>query len=332
MGASAGGVEALSRLVALLPEELPAAILAVVHFPQSSTSVLPSILSSRGKMRATHAQDGEPTNLGHIYISPPGRHMLVDECGIKLVQGPKENGNRPAIDPLFRTAARSRGSRVASVLLSGLLDDGTLGTAAIRSANGIAICQDPSEATFGDMPRNAINNAGVDFVLPLAEIAKKLVELAGREVDAPQETAATDPTGMSLDRLSRLEQCGHPSRFVCPECGGTLFELHEHGLIQFQCRIGHTYLPDSLAINQEEALEAALWTATRAIQENNDLLRRMLARAESHGYAITARHYRARLEEGVTRLDLLTRVLGLRRQGGATLAEEPQVESPVDAQ
>lgn len=312
VGASAGGVEAITRLVALLPPDLPAAILVVVHFPERSTSVLPAILSRNGKLPAVHAEDGLAIENGRIYCAPPGLHLLVRDGHMSLVNGPRENGHRPAIDPLFRTAAHARRSRVVSVLLSGLLDDGTMGTWAVHRQGGTTICQDPDDALFGDMPRHAIEVGAARHVLPLDEIGRLLAELAGQEV-APltPDEAMQDPTEMSLGELARLERRGRPSAFVCPECQGTLFEFAEEGVMHYRCRVGHSYLPDSLSANQEGVLEAALWTALRAVEEHNDLLHTMLDRAEKHGFETSARGYRHKLEEGASRLELLRRVLGL---------------------
>ena len=312
IGASAGGVEALSRLVALLPKDLPATVLVVVHFPERSTSVLPNILSRNGPLPALHAEDGLAPLPGTIYCAPPGRHLLLRDDRICLVNGPKENGNRPAIDPLFRSAAHARRNRVVSVLLSGLLDDGTMGSWAVRRQGGVTICQSPDDALFGDMPRHAIEAGSATYVLPLAEIGSALARLAGTEVsDLPGEKAMLDPTEMSLQQLADFEKRGRPSHFVCPECTGTLFEFAEEGVMHYRCRVGHSYLPDSLAANQEGVLEAALWTALRAIKEHNDLVQTMLHRAEAKGFEITAKAYRSKLEEGAHRMRLLGHVLGL---------------------
>lgn len=302
----------MSRLVALLPAGLPAAILVVVHFPESSTSVLPAILERNGPLPAHHAEDGMVPEPGHVYCAPPGRHLLLRDGHMSLVNGPKENGNRPAIDPLFRTAAHARRNRLVSVLLSGLLDDGTMGTWAVRHRGGHTICQDPEDALFGDMPRHAIESGACTQVLRLEEIGPALARLAGTEVpELPLEDEMPDPTEMSLGALARLEERGRPSAFVCPECQGTLFELTEEGVPHYRCRVGHSYLSESLAANQESVLEAALWTALRAIEEHQDLLQTMHDRAEKRGFEVTTKGYRAKLEESAHRLELLRHVLGL---------------------
>jgi two-component system chemotaxis response regulator CheB len=311
LGASAGGVEAIGRLVSQLPAELPAAILIVMHFPQSATSVLPAILSRRGPIRASLAQDGEQPQLGHIYVAQPGRHLLLEPDGMKLVMSAKENGTRPAIDPLFRSAAYSRGRRVVGVILSGMLDDGTLGLAVVRQFGGCGIVQDPEDAMFGDMPRNAIAGAGADFVLALDQIAGKIVELVGQPAGEPDMADPLDPSEMNLEELSLLEDTGRPSEFVCPDCQGTLYELSAGGVEYYRCRVGHSYLPESLSVMQESVLEEALWTALRAIKEHNELLARVLERSETRGHAHASKSFRIKLLEGERRLELLKRALDL---------------------
>jgi two-component system chemotaxis response regulator CheB len=321
VGASAGGVEALSYLVSRLPADLPAALFVVLHFPESSVSVLPTILSRSGALPARHAEDGEVPEHGRIYVAPPGRHMLIHNGAIRLVVGPKENGNRPAIDPLFRTAARSNRNRVVGVLLSGLLDDGTLGQWAVKRHGGRTLCQDPAEAAFGDMPRNAIEYGAIHTVLPIEQLAEEIVRLAGQTVENQSGEEMPDPTEMTLNELHNLDVQGEPSIFVCPECKGTLFQLQEEGVTHYRCHVGHSYLSESLSAEQETELEAALWTALRALKEHNELLKRMARRAEGQGFEVTAQGYRRKMEEGAHQMELLRHVLGLaRRELGASVA------------
>ena len=275
VGASAGGVEALSRLVALLPADFPAAVLVVLHIPQGATSVLPAILSRNGPLSAAHARDGEPLEPGRVYCAPPGQHLLLHDDHLVLVNGPKENGNRPAIDPLFRTAAHARRNRVVGVLLSGLLDDGTMGCWAVRRQGGVTICQDPEDALFGDMPRHAIEAGAASQVLALDAIGPALARLAGQDApDLPSdEEAMPDPIETSLDGLNRLETRGQPSSFVCPRVPGHPVRVGGGGRHALPLP-GRPQLPSRSRSpsSQRETMEAALWTALRALQEHNDLL------------------------------------------------------------
>ena len=178
VGASAGGVEALVRLVAALPAGLPASVFVTLHVPATFPSALPAILSRAGGLPAAHARDGQAFLPGHIYVAPPDHHLLLEGGAVRLSHGPRENGSRPAIDVMFRSAAHAHGPRVAGVVLTGTLYDGTGGLITIKRAGGVAIVQDPDEAAFAAMPRSAIGGDHPDYVLPLTGIAATLVRLA----------------------------------------------------------------------------------------------------------------------------------------------------------
>jgi len=283
IGASAGGVEALSQLVARLPVDLAAAILVVLHVPPDRPSVLPRILSSAGPLPATHAKTGEKAAHGHLYVAPPGRHLLVHDGTLRLSSGPKEGGHRPAIDPLFRTAARAGGSRVVGVVLSGALDDGTAGMVSIKQLGGICVVQDPSEAICGDMPRNALQNAEIDHCLKVSAIADLLVRLSKEQVAEsrrrPNQLIERE-AHIALDDGSEdvTPAPGEPSQFSCPACGGVLNEIHDGDLLRFRCRVGHAYGAEALRMEQQSALEGALWAALRALEEQASLARRLAVR------------------------------------------------------
>src|SRR5579859_637557 len=189
VGASAGGVEALMHLVHGLPAGFTAAVFVALHFPANSTSMLPAILERHGPLPAAHAVDGRPIRPGRIYIAPPDFHLLVKRGHVTVVRGPRENGARPAVDPLFRSAARAYGRRVVGVVLSGSLDDGTAGLLAIVQRGGRAIAQDPREALHEGMPRSALENVPGTLPLPVAEIASTLVRLAEEPLSEEGEEA-----------------------------------------------------------------------------------------------------------------------------------------------
>ncbi len=185
MGASAGGVEALQQLAAGLPADLPACVLVVLHVSPTSASVLPGILDRAGPLQASHAEDGNALEHGRIYVAPPDYHLLVDERLVRLDRGLPEHGHRPAVDPLFRSAASACGERVVGVILSGALDDGALGLAAIKAGGGVAVVQDPEDAMYPSMPRNAITRAGADHLVAARGLAELVVQLVG--VGVPTE-------------------------------------------------------------------------------------------------------------------------------------------------
>jgi two-component system chemotaxis response regulator CheB len=228
-----------------------------------------------------------------IYVAPPDLHMMVEEHRVRLVRGPRENRHRPAIDPLFRSAALAFGPRAVGVVLTGSLDDGTAGLFAIKSRDGIAVVQDPTEAAYPSMPESAIQNVFVDYILPVAEIPPLLVTLSRREVSVRRGKAHGNPGGnsaelkaeikyaeASMDVLSNEDRHpGEPSVFACPECHGALWEVQEGEVLRYRCRVGHAYTSDSLVSGMHDATEEALWTALRAVEEMAALHKRLAARA-----------------------------------------------------
>jgi two-component system chemotaxis response regulator CheB len=301
VGASAGGVEALGNLVASLPADFQGAVLVVLHVPARGHSLLPDILSRRGPLRAEHPGNGDRVARGRILVAPPNRHLLVHDGRVSLSHGPRENGHRPAVDPLFRSAARAMGSRVIGVVLSGALDDGAAGLAAIKARGGLAVAQDPDDALYPAMPLNAIEQVGVDHVMPAAAMGELLVwltkELAGEpalgsdnmRVEVEMEEMAA---GIGSNRYS-----GRPSGFSCPDCNGVLWEVDEDEVFRFRCRAGHAWSPESLLAEQNDGIEAALWIALRSLEERASLSRRLATAAEARGHRITAQRFTEQANE-----------------------------------
>jgi two-component system, chemotaxis family, protein-glutamate methylesterase/glutaminase len=307
VGASAGGVEALQKLAASLPEHLEAAVFISVHFPEGGTSVLPRILSRAGALPAQHARNGEQIQPGRIYVAPPDHHLLLTGAGLRIVRGPKENGNRPAIDPMFRSAALAFGPRVIGVVLTGNLDDGTSGLAAIKRHGGATVVQDPDDALFPSMPQSAITHVDVDCVVPLSSIADTLLELMDQPVDTAEYSPMPDDVkenALSAGDLGAIEDAEHHpgtlSAFGCPDCGGVLWELREGDFTRFRCRVGHAWTGDALVAEQSTTVDEALWVALRALEENAALYRQMAKRHESRGLAELASRctVQAELAEG----------------------------------
>jgi two-component system chemotaxis response regulator CheB len=286
VGASAGGVEALSALVSALPRDLAATVCVVLHLPAGGTSVLADILGRAGALPATTAVDGRPLARACIIVAPPDSHLtIVDGCA-QLTHGPRENGHRPAIDTLFRSAAEARGRQTVGVILSGTLDDGALGLREIKRAGGVAIVQDPETARYAGMPRNAISVADPDLVLPLAAISAALVELADDPVDPAQEVTMAHVDNGREQFETEVEQGSaqhaQPGELVpvmCPECGGSLWQEElRNGAVAFRCRVGHAFGPQSLAAEQGRTLETALWSSLRLLEERVSLSERLAER------------------------------------------------------
>jgi len=285
VGGSAGSLEPLKTLVSQLPGNLTASLLVVVHIPGDGASILPQILTSAGQLPALHPIDGQRIEPGVIYIAPSDHHLLVADGNVKVTRGPRENRHRPAIDPLFRTAARSYGCRVVGIVLSGLLDDGAAGLMAIRMRGGLGVVQDPVEASYPEMPARALQYAGADCVLRVKDIAKLLVDLSLEKLLNKSSSVETSvPNGNIEDRADlegsgNEEKEGTPSTFACPECHGVLWEVQEGELLRFRCRVGHAYTANALRAAMSEATEDALWAAMRALEEKAALMRRLASRS-----------------------------------------------------
>jgi two-component system chemotaxis response regulator CheB len=321
VGASAGGVEALMRLVASLPPGFPAAVLVVLHVSATGTSVLGSILARAGRLPVAAAQDGEPLAAGRLYVAPPDHHLLVADGRVQLTQTPRENGHRPAVDPTMRSAARAAGGRTAGVILSGSRDDGTAGLLAIKRAGGVAVAQDPEEALYEGMPRNAIEHVDVDAVLRVDDIAAWL------QGSAFEARAEHHPPG---DDLVDADPPGEGTRFTCPDCGGVLFEHVEGTLVRFACSVGHAYSIEALAGGQGHELENALWAAVRALEDRAVLLGRLAERARGSRQHRSAETFAAEAAGARQRSQVIGEAVSHVHRGSepiaAAIAAEPEPE------
>ncbi len=309
IGASAGGVEAVSKLVAGLPASLPAAVCVVVHLRPYSESHLAQVLERAGSLPVVPAKQDMPLRRGTIYVAVPDMHLLVDRDGdqavLRLVRGPRENRSRPAVDPLFRSAALAFGPRVIGVVLSGALDDGTAGLWTVKDRGGIAVIQDPDEAAVPSMPASALADIEVDHVAPAAALGPLLGRLAREPADEQPDEAELARNGDATDQLhrelgivavdddyhQRAERYGEPSRFPCPECGGVLWDVSGQGPVRFRCEVGHAHSAASLAESQTEVIEAAMWAALRALEDKVELSRRRAAIARSNGLGILTEQF-----------------------------------------
>lgn len=273
VGASSGGIDALAQLVAGLPADLPAAVFMVLHVEPGFSSMLPELLSRRGPLRAAHAIHGEPITPGRIYLAPPDNHLMLRPGFLQVVRGPKENGHRPSVDALFRTASTAYGPRVIGVVLTGHLDCGTAGLLSIKSRGGLAIVQNPREAEVVSMPRSAIEHVSVDHVATLQDIPALVTRLV-------HEPAASWPPHLP-GALAEVEgdEPGVAADLVCPICQGKLTETQINGFQMFHCHVGHSFSLESVAAEQAEEVERALWSASRALEESAALSARLAATA-----------------------------------------------------
>jgi len=300
VGASAGGLEPLRLLLVDLPADLPAAVFVVLHVGE--TSQLTHILDQAGALPVAAAENGGAIERGQVYVAPPGKHLLLHDDHMLLRRGPRENFARPAIDPLFRSAAASFGGRVIGVVLSGALSDGTAGLRAIRRCGGVAVVQDPDDALVPTMPRSALRYADVDRVVPVARMASLLGTLSRQEPGPTPDI----PLGIRLEAAIAAQESGDMqmndmlgklSRFSCPECHGTLWEIDDGIMLHYRCHVGHAYTADSVLASQTEEIDRLLGTLLRSHQERAALAQRMAEKERAGGRERLANQFEQRAGE-----------------------------------
>jgi two-component system chemotaxis response regulator CheB len=315
IGGSAGAIDALLRLAAALPT-IPAPVFLAVHVPATAVSALPAILTRAGQMPARHPRDGDTTEPGVVYVAPPDYHLLVKRGAVRIVRGPRENGHRPAIDPLFRSAAASYGSRVIAVVLSGNLDDGAAGARAVDQAGGSVLVQHPDEAPYPSMPRHALASVPSATAVPVAEISgqlSRLLSAARPESTMPangrHHQAPPDPVELNPIASEAYTKQGRPTGLTCPECHGGIFELDAVDVPPYRCRVGHAFSSDTLYVEQRVSLENALWTALRALEESAELANRVVSRATQRRQTSMADTFRRNAEVYLERASVIRDVL-----------------------
>lgn len=322
IGGSAGGLEALKRILTGLETDLPAALFVVLHTAAEGPSMLPTLLRRYGSLPAEYAVDGEAIVEGRIYVAPQNHHLLVESQHVVVSRGPKENGFRPAVDPLFRTAAEAYGQKVIGVILSGGRNDGTAGLAAIKNHGGTAIVQQPEDASATGMPESAIRHVNVDHVASADEIPKLISDLVRdrdmKSTSTPKiRRARPDVAEVGRAALhSKQQHLGEPTPFICPECGGPLWEGKEGKLLRFRCHVGHVYTGEVLVEEQGDAIEQAMWTALRTLEEGAALRQRMAAHARQHGMAEIAHQYETQGAELEGQAGVVRRALVLDERTG----------------
>jgi two-component system chemotaxis response regulator CheB len=292
IGASAGGIDAISAILNALPADFPASICVVVHLSPDSPGVLDVVLRRASALPVVAVTHREMLRPGTVYVPVPNQHLIVEPSLVRASHGPKENRFRPAIDPLFRSAAQTFGPRAVGVVLTGGLDDGTAGLWAIKQCGGVAVVQDPADALVPSMPRSAQTYVAVDNSVPHAENPTLLLQLAHE--DQQRAGGYTAPQSLDVEvniakqdaaLMAGIQQLGAPSIYSCPECHGVLLRLEEGGRVRFRCHTGHAYSPDSLLADMDAAIEESLWDSVRALQEKVILVRHLEEHARNRGDA-----------------------------------------------
>jgi two-component system, chemotaxis family, protein-glutamate methylesterase/glutaminase len=304
IGASAGGLEALRLLVSALPKDFAAPVCVVMHTAPQSPGVLAQILARSTALRAVNPRNKQRLQPGHIYVAPPDHHLLTEPGRVCLTKGPHENRFRPAIDPLFRSAAQVYGPGAVGVILTGNLDDGTAGLWAIKRLGGVAVVQAPEDALFPSMPESAIAHVEVDHIVPLTEIAPLLARLVASDAAPTPEVPVPDDMDIEV-RIAKeenpidagLERVSTPSSYACPECHGVLLQLKDAGRIRFRCHTGHAYSVESLLAAVSEGIEESLWIAIRSLEEGRMLMSRMAEHVKTSHDQDTAERLLRRAQE-----------------------------------
>ena len=319
VGASAGGLSALSEFVGQFEPEIDAAIFIVMHLSQTSISdFLMQKLQPLTKLPCEIATEGASIKKSHVYIASADLHLLVKKGTIILGRGPQENRWRPSIDVLFRSAAAAYSTRVIGVILTGLLDDGTTGMLAIKRSGGTCIVQDPNEAEYADMPLSVLNNMEVDYCIGLAsmgEVIFSITQTTPEEKPAPKdvivESEIAERVVVDYDNVKVL---GEKSIYACPDCGGGLWSINKGGDGQgkadrYRCHIGHSYSEGDLVIKQGEIFESTLWTALRIMEERRNLLKKMEDDNANRGFQTAAKTYHQKVDDIQVHVDKLKEVL-----------------------
>jgi two-component system, chemotaxis family, protein-glutamate methylesterase/glutaminase len=322
IGGSGGGLEALRTLVRGFGPDLPAAVFVVLHV--GTYSNLADVLTRAGPLVAVPAVSGQRFERGRIHVGVPGFHLLLHDGHMLLRRGPRENLARPAIDPLFRSAAASFGSRVTGVVLSGALSDGTAGLRAIKCCGGVAVVQDPADALNASMPRNALSNVDVDHVCRIDDMARLLAKLA-RQPAGPTPDIPLDirlEAAIAAQELADMrvnDMLGTPSRFTCPECHGALWEIEDGSMLRFRCHVGHAFAADTVLASQGEEIDRLLETLLRSHQERAALTQRMAERERANDRHALAQHLEKRARDYEHDVEIMRKLLrsGEAGSGGA---------------
>ena len=314
IGGSAGAVDAVGRLCRDLPADLAATLFIVIHVGARGNNLLAGIFDARSPIAISTAVDGEIPLPGHAYVAPAGRHLLVIDGVVRLGGGPRENMARPAIDPLFRSAALSFGPRVIGVVLTGMLNDGASGLADIKRCGGITVVQNPADACVPDMPWGALHASDVDYRAPLADMAALLTRLAGEEAGPPVAVPPDIGTevGIALGRRSDSEvlaRFSHPVALSCPGCGGVMSQVGHRPPLRFRCQVGHAYTAEALAAEKEGSVDEAVRVALRIMEERAVLTGQMADDARRTGRGAAADSYEERLRESRAHARILRRAM-----------------------
>ena len=314
VGASAGGVDALQTLFSQFPADLQASFFVVLHVPPDSPGLIANLIDRASLLKAVVASDRAPIKPGHIYVAPPDFHLLVKSGHMHIHRGPRENRHRPAIDPLFRSAAIAYRAQTIGVVLTGYLDDGTSGLLAIKRCGGIAVVQDPDDADYPDMPANAIAEVEVDYRLPLGKMGSVIQQI----VEQPAAAVASVPKDIAMEAdiaernmsdISKEYMLGNLAPVSCPECSGPLWQIDTDEVRRYRCHVGHGFTAKALMASQNKALEQALWAAMRTMEEQGNMALLMSKKEKARGRERLAQTYQEKASTSKAHAQIIRKLL-----------------------
>lgn len=310
IGTSAGGVEALLFLAKHFPADLPAAVFVTIHLPHQSRSSLDQLLSRVGPLAATFAREGDAVENSHVFIAPPGHHLLIEGDTLALGIGPRENNVRPAIDPMLRSAAVCCGRRTVGVVLTGTQSDGASGLWAVNECGGVSVVQDPRDAAFPEMPLNALSRSKPHHVIALANMPSLLERLVRQPAGEPIPAAASIRLEVEIARtgrsnMSNMDNIGRRSVLACPDCHGVMWEIDEGDLVRYRCHTGHAYTAEMMDLAIDENLRRALASALRALEERVALTEKLRRQASERGHHQSADTWASKKTEYEAEADVI---------------------------
>lgn len=303
IGASAGAIKAIARIICDLPKTIDAAIMIVIHVSsKSNADAIVEILQRQTTLKCLVAKDNMNMESGKIYLAPPEHHLLVDDGAMRLNQSPEENKYRPSIDVLFRSAAVHLGNRVIGIVLTGMMEDGSSGMYAVKSCGGLCIIQDPLEADYPDMPRNVLKTIEVDYVAQLGEIPVIIRDIMEKPlppiIPIPNELKIeVELTEKIMSDISHLKEISHRSDFVCPDCGGGLWEIKNDPTHRYRCHTGHVYTEKLLHELQDLQIKESIWISIRMLEEKRNMLQLLIRRNEKTTGKTTVSSFQKRAED-----------------------------------
>lgn len=327
IGTSAGGLKALSAVLSELPAGIDVAIFVVQHLSPDQKSYLPELLQDITDLPVSSPRDDEPFVRGHVYVAAPDHHLLLGASNVRVLRGPQENRFRPSIDALFRSAARSHGSRVIGMVLTGYLADGTVGLQTIKKRGGITVVQDPDEAEYPSMPRIALRYVNIDYTVPIVKAGALLVDLVGQpaadERDFPTtpvieiESNIAEQVMNTKEFLDNVESIGKRTTYTCPDCNGAIWQIGDEEPLKLRCHVGHSFTGEVFSAEQSQNVESALWSAIRIMEEKVTFSRQLAERKRKQNMNDSADAYEAEAdaldrEVAIVR-DLIVTGIGTRR-------------------